>query len=636
MFDLKLSPDFSRKRKELLAQTAVPPVWLPRGVELCLESISKPERRGSPEPNSVLALWLDCVRAMRPMLIQAAGIALLASFCAALASLAAMQILKTRHGLEALLLYSLAYFSMNCLSQLAILASGRLRAWVSMGAESHLVGLISGKLVRMSSLSAARQSSGNLKTLITSDVHNIGQFMDNLVRNLIPAVIALAVISPLLVRFAGKAGLLGLVGMALILPISLGLNRISTYFQDQSQSRMDELTSLAGEWVKNIRLIRYLSWDGAMRREVAEKVRGFMNVSIGQHFMACLIYGLSTTWWMVSTAFVLLAAWWLREPLDIVSFFGSLWLLTFLSNYFTHLPNTIRLYGMAAPSMKRIARLLGEQEQADFLVPSLSQEELAEPVRVRFDRVSFEYPGGRKAIRELSCEIDLSQRLAIIGEIGSGKTTFLKLLCGELPPTSGRIVVEFRQGGAADLWSRGAYESFRRALAYVPQEPFVSSDRISSNITLGAPANERDVCEAAYWAELEADLAALPRGISEEIGESGVNLSGGQRQRLNLARAFFSGRGYLVLDDTLSAVDTRTEVLLMDRLLSPGERSGRAGGFALVTHRTGELMRVDRILVLREGQVIEQGTPAELSADPDSQYLRVLRAYEAIPGAADG
>src|SRR5262249_33905750 len=163
----------------------------------------------------------------------------------------------------------------------------------------------------------------------TSDVRNVGQFLENFVRNFIPAVAALAVVSPLLVHFTGRAGLYGLGVMFLILPLSLALNQISIRYQDRGQEALDGLTSLAGEWVKNVRLIRYLSWDDAFRLHISAGVRKFLSVSLGQHFLACLIFGLSTTWWMVSITGVVVASRLLHYPLDMVSFFGSLWLLTF-------------------------------------------------------------------------------------------------------------------------------------------------------------------------------------------------------------------------------------------------------------------------------------------------------------------
>jgi ATP-binding cassette subfamily B protein len=314
----------------------------------------------------------------------------------------------------------------------------------------------------------------------------------------------------------------------------------------------------------------------------------------------------------------------MNYPLDLGGFFGSLWLLTFMAGYFTHLPNTVRLYGLAAPSMQRIVRLLSESEQSEYLKPGVAISSEALPVRLTFEDIHFQYSKDKPTLHKLSFELNLQRQTAIIGEIGSGKTTLLKLLCGEFPPDSGSIFVHFDNGEIRNFWTRPAYPLLRKHLAYVPQEPFVSSDLFHTNITLSNDTDIRDedIAAAAYWAELEADLSELPHGLFQEIGESGVNLSGGQRQRLNLARAFYSNRTFMVLDDTMSAVDTKTEALLMDRLIS------RDGGFLLVTHRTGELLRVEDVIVMKGGRIVERGDPKILSQDPESHLTRVLRAYE--------
>jgi ATP-binding cassette subfamily B protein len=621
MFQLKFAPTFSRQREALLAEAAVPHIAIPQSIEECLAGFDRLEAHARP---GRWMLWMETMRVVRPLLIKAGLISLLSSGCAAGSTLAAMQILKTGQDLHSMWIFSLIFFVMNVAAQIGIYNSGRLRLWVGLGTESHLVARISQKLLRLNSAAAARQSSGNLKILITSDVRNVGQFLDNAVRNLIPALASLAVIGPLLVHFSGRPGLFGLFVMTLVIPISVGLNAICSHYQMKSQSELDRLTALAGEWVKNIRLIRYLSWDDAFQRDVSVRLRQFMTVSVIQHVLNCLIYGLSISWWMVSATGVVVISRWMNYPLDLAGFFGSLWLLTFMAGYFTHLPNTIRLYGMAAPSIRRIVRLLAEAEQSDHLKPGDAVPENAVPLKLSFEEIRFQYPEGKLAITDLSFDLDLRHQTAIIGEIGSGKTTLLKLLCGELPPDSGRILIHFDNGDVRDFWTRTAYPLLRRHLAYVPQEAFVSSDLFHMNISLSSSADNRgeEIAAAAYWAELEADLSELPDGLSQEIGESGINLSGGQRQRLNLARAFYSRRSFMVLDDTMSAVDTKTEAILMDRLVS------REGGFVLVTHRTGELLQVEDVIVMKNGRIVERGDPKVLAEDPDSQLTRVLRAYE--------
>ncbi len=619
MFVLRFWPSFSRQRIALLREKTLPPIAVPEIVENCIATLERTDfdTRGL----SVGKLWSSSLRVTRPLLLRTAGAALLASVSAACATLAGMEILKSGTDLRRGLLFAGAYFGMNILSQAGRLHSERLRSWVGLGGEAHLAGLVAQKLVRLSPRAASAHSAGNLKVLITSDVKNVGTFLDNAVRNLVPTFAAMIVITPLIIQFTGWAGIIGIIAMFSLLPMSLGLNRISSHFQNRSQSELDRLTSLVGEWVSNIRLVRYLSWESRFESDISKQLRAYMRPSVWQHFMACLIFGLSSSWWMVAAAAVLVSSAFITPALDLTGFFGSLWLLTFLAGYLTHLPNTIRLYGIAVPSMNRIANFMRAEERRALLFPSSLRAPMGKVRRVRFENVTYTYPDGTTALRDLNVEFDLSEKIAVLGEVGSGKSTLLKLVCGEFPPTEGRVWVEDEAGGRASLWETETYDHLRNTLAFVPQEPFVAHDLFRRNISLSDEEIESRIVEAAYFAELEADLASFPKGLDQEIGESGVNLSGGQRQRLNLARAIYSERPNLVLDDTLSAVDGKTEARLVRRLTE------REGGVILVTHRTRELRSVDRVIVLKDGAVVEAGTYSGLIARADSHLNRILRAY---------
>jgi ABC-type multidrug transport system fused ATPase/permease subunit len=669
MFRLRFFPNFRTQRKAFLSETAFEIDAFPATVAECLESIGEsPEKGERIERNiSSRTLWWRSIAKQKRLLYRGAAFALMGSLCASVSTFLGMRILDSGESFRVLAGVAALYFGMNFLAQCGNYQSARIRAWVSLGAEAYLAGLISKKILRLSPLAAARQSSGNLKVLITSDTKNVGDFLLNAVRNLVPTLVALCVITPLLIHFTGWAGVIGLGVMLLILPISLAMNRYNQVLQDRRQKDLDAMTSLVGEWVKNIRLVRYLSWENAFRDDVSKQVRVYSRSSVLQHLMSCLIFGMSSGWWMVSVAGVVLGSAYFSGSLELSAFFGSLWLLTFIAGYLTHLPNTIRLFGQANPSMKRIASFLSEPEISDSFLPpgqstaappsvaecavTPSPQSVAErtgtpspqsaaecavtpsrhlhlvspkdrPRRLIFESVSFAYEAGAAAIWDLDLVIDLREKLGIVGEIGGGKTTFLRLLCGEFAPTRGMIFVEFEDGYRAPLWREDVHARLRKEIAFVPQEPFVSNDPISSNIALGSDVDDPRVIEAIYFAELEADVATFPLGIHEEIGESGVNLSGGQKQRLNLARAIYSKRPYLVLDDILSAVDGKTEAQLMHRLRD------QDGGFILVTHRTRELSHVDRVIVMKQGRVIEDGTPKALSDDPGSHYSKVLSAYD--------
>lgn len=616
MFQFRFAPLFQAQKEQLIRLRRPPEMGIPpssthyAGFELPARGITTG------------CLWRAVLGVVRPLLFKVVGIFFLSSVASALATVLAMQILESTESLKVMGGAAVLYFLMNSLGHFAIYRGGLLRVWVGSTVEAYLAEKVARKILALSSAAAVRQSSGNLKVLVTSDVKNVGQFLDHSVRFLIPSLTALVVVGPLLIRWGGRAGAWGLLIMVMILPISLGLNRVSTYFQDKTQKEMDSLTALVGEWLKNIRLIRYLSWDHSFESEISGRLRRLMKMTVIQHFMVCLLFGLSVPWWMVSITGVILISRFFQVQMDLTHFFGSLWLFSFLAGYFLHLPSIIRLYGLAQPSMGRIARFLSEEEQQDAFLEEGHVRRDQRPTRLIFDQVSFSYPDGKEVIRDFSMELDLSRKVAVIGAVGSGKTTLLKLILGEYFPSKGRILVEFEDGLVGDLRTHSVWRCLRSQLAGVPQDPFVSNDLFSTNLALQEEFDAHQAWQAAEWAELEADLRVFPQGMEQELGEGGVNLSGGQRQRLNLARAWYSQRPYLVLDDPLSAVDVKTEVALMERL------AAFSGGWILVSHRTAELMRVEEVIVMKEGRWVERGTPSELVRAPESQFSQVLRAYE--------
>jgi ABC-type multidrug transport system fused ATPase/permease subunit len=605
------------------------------GIDFGMESLS-PDLEHSfhlPEilPKSVSSsrLWWEITRVLVGPFTRASLIALVGAAFSAGSTLAAMQILDDRRSGVLLVLFAFFYFILTIASKAIELLSGKARTEVRLGSEAYLVQRLSRKLLDLSPRAMTGYSSGTLKVLITSDVKTVGTFLDNFVRNFIPSVAALIVVIPFLIHFTGRAGLVGVGVMAMILPVAIGLNVISVQIQKRMNTRHDTLTTLLGEWVKHVRLIRYLSWSETIRGEVRKNVLRYLSLASAQHFMACLTFGFSSSWWMFAATGVIVAGKIYNVPMDLAGFFGSLWILTFLGSYFTHLPNTIRYYGQAVPSMERIAKLLSEVEQVDSFDGQGAITSDYRPRKIIFQNVFFEYEPGKPCLKDFSLELDLRKKVAFIGEIGAGKTTLLKLILGEMPPTKGKIWIEFEperqsDGGSRieNLWTESGHRRLRSCVSFVPQEAFISNDTIKGNLFLSDLGNDEDALSAAYFSELKTDLENLRGGISEEIGESGVNLSGGQKQRVSLARAFYSKRDYFIFDDPMSALDTHTEEVLMERLSRISE------GFLLVTHRMGELSRVEEVFVLKDGCIAERGSPVALSKDPESHFSSVLRAYD--------
>jgi ATP-binding cassette subfamily B protein len=276
----------------------------------------------------------------------------------------------------------------------------------------------------------------------------------------------------------------------------------------------------------------------------------------------------------------------------------------------------VNLFQRGAASLGRINTIFLTQPRV---------REAPEPVRparlrgeIEFDDVRFTYPGTeREVLAGVSFHVQAGETVALVGPTGSGKTTIVQLLARAYDPTSGEIRVDGIPLPRLEL------SALRRAIRMAPQDAFLFSESIADNIALGWTgdgAAAESIEEALDIAQLSETVAELPKGVETRLGERGINLSGGQRQRATLARAIVGDPAILILDDTLSAVDTRTE-----RAILAGLRRVLAGRTAfIISHRVTAVMNADVILVLDGGRIVERGTHAELIRN-DGLYSRLLR-----------
>lgn len=225
---------------------------------------------------------------------------------------------------------------------------------------------------------------------------------------------------------------------------------------------------------------------------------------------------------------------------------------------------------------------------------------------LRFDNVSFLYPdSGIKALQNFSLEIKEGESIAILGTTGSGKSTLANLICRLYDPTEGSISLD---GTALKDFN---VQHIRQHLGYVPQDVFLFSDTIANNVQFGVQDMKFEKIEQAVEdADLMATIKDLPNGYNTRLGERGITLSGGQKQRLSIARAIARDPKILILDDCLSAVDTNTENIILNNL----QRIMKNRTSVIISHRVSSAKLADRIIMLDDGKIVEQGTHDELFA----------------------
>jgi putative ABC transport system ATP-binding protein len=239
-------------------------------------------------------------------------------------------------------------------------------------------------------------------------------------------------------------------------------------------------------------------------------------------------------------------------------------------------------------------------------------------LRVQFDNVSFRYPDGPDILRKIDIHIPAGERVAVVGETGSGKTTFAKVATRLLLPQSGSVAI----GGVTldDV----PFDSLRSRVAYVPQEGFLFDASVADNVRYGKPGVSDDRVRAAFSdLELLVWVESFPAGIETEVGELGGNLSAGERQLVALVRAWIADPSVLVLDEATSAVDPALEVQIRNAI----ERVTQGRTSITVAHRLSTAEASDRVLVFDNGEIVEDGSH-DLLVVSGGTYARMHRDWE--------
>lgn len=266
----------------------------------------------------------------------------------------------------------------------------------------------------------------------------------------------------------------------------------------------------------------------------------------------------------------------------------------------TSLGWTTSLVQRAAASQKRINEFLNTKTTI------VSDKNLTSPINgnIEFTNVSLTYPdSGIQAIKNISFQIEAGKSLGILGTTGSGKSTIANLINRMYDADSGLICID-------NINIKDYSPNYLRSnIGYVPQDVFLFSDSIKNNIAFGKDnINEKEVIEAAKQADLYDNIMAFPEKFETIVGERGITLSGGQKQRVSIARALITNPQILILDDCLSAVDTKTENTILQSLKQVIEKRTSV----IISHRVSSVKLADKIIVLDKGEIVESGSHAEL------------------------
>ena len=503
--------------------------------------------------------------------------------------------------------YIVALLLVNAVGQ----ACSKLQDWsvmrLEMNGNYHLARLCFDTLSNQSMTFHTSRFGGSLVSQTSRFMGGYSQLVDVVVYSLIPTIASIVCT----VVFLWPASPLFVIILFALLVLYVGV--AYTMYQRilplsaKTAAAQSKLSGVLSDAVTNILAVKTCGREDFERqlfdeadREAMEAERISMNAMMRRGAMTSTLITLIM---FVTSIFVCGGnAWYGISAGTLVMMFTYTYQLSMRFNYINSMMQRMnRAVGDAAEMTKILdePRLVEDAPGAPELV--------VKDGAIDFEGLTFRYPDAAEndyVFQNLSLHVPAGQRVGLVGHSGSGKTTLTKLLLRLSDVQQGHILVDGQDVSAC------TQQSLRRQIAYVPQEALLFHRSIRENISYGRPdATDAEILEAARLANAMEFIDRLPAGLETMVGERGVKLSGGQRQRVAIARAILADCPILVLDEATSALDSESEALVQDALKNL--MAGRTS--IVVAHRLSTVAALDRIVVLEEGNIVEDGTHAELS-----------------------
>lgn len=444
--------------------------------------------------------------------------------------------------------------------------------------------------------------TGDLMARATNDIQAIRMFLAFGIRMIITAALAFPLSLAVMATINWELALYALLPMPLL---ALVMNRVAAKinvgFRD-IQAQFSNISARIQENLAGIRLVK-----SYVRRE--QEIEVFRNLNEDYLQKNKVLINVQSVFYpfmfLISGASLLIVLWIggrdiIQNDMTLGEFVAFNAYLTRLVFPMITLGWMIDRYQRGVASMKRINEVLNTR--ADIVNKSNPSADVTIKGRIEFRQVQFSYDKTR-VLKDINLIIPAGSTLAVVGRVGSGKTTLTNLIPRLIEPSSGELLIDGVPVQDLDL------TLLRSVIGVVPQESFLFSDTIYENIAMGTDnATEADVNSATDISQLSNDLSDFHHGFDTMMGERGVTLSGGQKQRTALARAVIRNPQILILDDAMASVDTHTEDEILDRLRKVMvERTT-----IIIAHRISTVKDADHIIVLDDGQIVEQGTHSQL------------------------
>ena len=467
-------------------------------------------------------------------------------------------------------------------------------------------------------------STGDLMNRISEDVSRVRMYSGPAIMYFINLAAVLVFSVFFMLQASPKLTLVALSPLPILVITIYFVNTIIHKKSERIQQLLSQLTTNAQESYSGIRVIKSFVQEKAMLNFFTANSEEYKKNALGLAKTEAVYFPSMALMIGISTLITIMVG-----AMDVVNGKADIGVIAEFVMYIQMLTFPVSAIGWtasmtqrAAASQKRINEFLLTKplinNPPEKLQPSLNEN-------IEFNHVNFIYPNtGIHAIRDFSLQIKKGEKIAIVGKTGSGKSTVAQLLLRMFDPQEGTIQYAGVPLKKIDL------DYLRSATSFVPQDVFLFSDTVYNNIAFGAPkASSEEVMNAARNACVDREINQFSEGYKTMIGERGVTLSGGQKQRISIARALIKDPQFVIFDDCLSAVDAKTEKEILTNLNQYLNNKTAI----IITHRIFSLLAFDKIIVLEDGAITEQGKHAELLSLNGTYAEMYARQQEQDQGA---
>ena len=507
--------------------------------------------------------------------------------------------------------YSVILFSVIALSSLFALTSISASSWISNKVILDLRVNMFSKLIRLPKSYFDKHTTGETLSKLTFDVEQISAAASTIWLEFIKSSFTVIILTGYLFY---KSFLLSLILLILLPLVYLAVKLSTSRIRKGSikvQESMGKMTHLLDENISGNDLIKIYNAEDSEKN----KFFNIINTIRQQRFKVDLAGGLNTS---IVNALIGLS-------LACVVYFSSTFLVMSAGDFLAY----FTAMGMLVKPAKTLININKPLQQAivagksvfDLIDETPEDNSGNQPMNavtgdIRYEKVSFSYDNEKSSLNQINLTISNGETIALVGSTGSGKTTLVNLLTRFYSPTSGKITINNEDINEFDL------VSYRSNFSYVDQNVRLFNDSISGNIAFGQKdkMSLETITNAAKISNSNEFIEKLVDKYDSEIGEDGVTLSGGQRQRLSIARAIAKDSPILILDEATSALDSATEKLVQSAI----NKMQKGRTTIIIAHRLSTIKNADRIIVLKDGEIIEQGTHSEL-IEASGEYLKLTQ-----------